>query len=206
MGLTSSKTIIPIKEADAKLGPSLRMKLDKVRSQTLSVIRLVAAIKCAPFVELGRVMALNAWHMPRTIFRLRPHSAARAQRKSNRQARAGAQKAALDSLCVACCRSSDRPSRGTSCGVSQAQFVLLSSTTAVSVEQTPGPTYHTAGTHHTRNSERVREHLHARAGERQRERVSKSVPACLLRILYLGVYAISLFPHEAHGLNLFCTW
>lgn len=30
MGLTSSKTIIPIKEADAKLGPVLRMRLDKV--------------------------------------------------------------------------------------------------------------------------------------------------------------------------------
>lgn len=31
MGLTSSKTIIPLKEADVKLGPVLRMKLDKVR-------------------------------------------------------------------------------------------------------------------------------------------------------------------------------
>ena len=38
MGLTSSKTIIPIKEADVKLGPVLRMKLDKVRVQRCCVL------------------------------------------------------------------------------------------------------------------------------------------------------------------------
>lgn len=31
MGLTSSKTIIPIKDADARLGPVLRLRMDKVR-------------------------------------------------------------------------------------------------------------------------------------------------------------------------------
>lgn len=31
MGLTSSRTIISIKEADAKLGQALRVKLEKVR-------------------------------------------------------------------------------------------------------------------------------------------------------------------------------
>lgn len=32
MGLAGSKTIIPIKEADAKLGASLRIEMDKVWS------------------------------------------------------------------------------------------------------------------------------------------------------------------------------
>lgn len=61
MGLTSSKTIIPIKEADAKLGPVLRMKLDKVRMQRSVAFSggclFFAACICGLYPQLQAVLA-----------------------------------------------------------------------------------------------------------------------------------------------------
>lgn len=51
MGLTSSKTIIPIKEADAKLGPVLRMRIDKVRVRNSASLCLwVMLLVCCSLV------------------------------------------------------------------------------------------------------------------------------------------------------------
>ncbi len=61
MGLTSSKTIIPIKEADAKLGPVLRMRLDKVRMQRSVAFSggclFFAACICGLYPQLQAVLA-----------------------------------------------------------------------------------------------------------------------------------------------------
>ena len=46
MGLTSSRTIISIKEADAKLGQALRVKLEKVR--TFSSLQVLTVFSRAP--------------------------------------------------------------------------------------------------------------------------------------------------------------
>lgn len=54
MGLTSSKTIIPIKEADVKLGPVLRMKLNKVRVHRVCLegCKVVCADCCLVHTEV----------------------------------------------------------------------------------------------------------------------------------------------------------